>query len=146
MSTQVPDTVHGPNRDAQFPSTLWTIVRTARDHQCGIALETLCRAYWFPLYAYAQRQGYRPEDAQDLTQEFFSRLLEDHSLGSVHESKGRFRSFLLASFKHLLANEWKRSQRQKRGGGRQHFSLDEELAEGRYRPELMDRLDPEKIF
>ena len=145
MSTRV-DTVGGANRDPQFPSTLWTIVRTARDEQCVQALETLCRAYWYPLYAYAQRQGYRPEDAQDLTQEFFSHLLEDHSLASVHESKGRFRSFLLAAFKHLLANEWKRSQRQKRGGGQHHFSLDQELADGRYQPELMDHLDPEKLY
>jgi RNA polymerase sigma factor (sigma-70 family) len=146
MAAGVLDTVGGASGGAQFPSTLWTIVRSARDARCGQALETLCRAYWYPLYAYAQRQGHRPEDAQDLTQEFFSRLLADESLASVHESKGRFRSFLLASFKHLLANEWKRTQRQKRGGGQMHFSLDEELAEGRYQPELMDHLDPERLY
>jgi RNA polymerase sigma factor (sigma-70 family) len=111
-----------------------------------VALEKLCRAYWNPLYTYVRRQGYTSEDAQDLTQEFFSRLLKDHSLALVHESKGRFRSFLLASFKHLLANEWKRSTRQKRGGGQVHFSLDEEIAAIGVREELLDHLDPEKVY
>ena len=146
MAAQVSDTIGGASGGAQFPSTLWTMVRSARDERSGQALEALCRAYWYPLYAYAQRQGHRPEDAQDLTQEFFSRLLEDQSLASVHESKGRFRSFLLASFKHLMANEWKRAQRQKRGGGQHHFSLEAELAEGYYQPELADTLDPEKLY
>jgi RNA polymerase sigma-70 factor (ECF subfamily) len=81
-----------------------------------------------------------------MTQEFFSRLLEDHSLTSVHESKGRFRSFLLASIKHLLANEWKRANRQKRGGGQIHFSLDAEIAHGHHHPEPLDHLDPEKLY
>ena len=110
------------------------------------ALEDLCRAYWPPLYAYIQRQGYNPEDAQDLTQEFFSRLLEDQSLASVHQAKGRFRSFLLASIKHLLANEWKRATRQKRGGGAAHFSLDEEIAAGKASHELLNHLDPERLY
>jgi RNA polymerase sigma factor (sigma-70 family) len=110
------------------------------------ALEELCRAYWFPLYAYVRRQGYSDEDAQDLTQEFFSRLLADRSLASVDKSKGRFRSFLLASIKHLLANEWKRATRQKRGGGQQHFSLEEEMSAGRMHCEGLDHLDPEKLY
>jgi RNA polymerase sigma-70 factor (ECF subfamily) len=93
-----------------------------------------------------RRQGHSPEDAQDLTQEFFSRLLEDNSLASVDASKGRFRSFLLASMKHLLANEWKRATRQKRGGGLVHFSLDEELATGAQQFEAMDHFDPEKAY
>ena len=146
MSARVSDLVSGAGGGAQFPSTLWTIVQSARDQRCAQALETLCRAYWYPLYAYAQRQGHRPEDAQDLTQEFFSRLLADQSLATVNESKGRFRSFLLASFKHLMANEWKRGQRQKRGGSQRHFSLEGELAEGQYEPELTDTLDPEKLY
>jgi RNA polymerase sigma-70 factor (ECF subfamily) len=101
---------------AQFRTTRWSMVYRAGAKQCSAeegrhALEELCRGYWGPLYAYVRRQSYSPEDAQDLTQEFFSRLLADHSFASVHESKGRFRSFLLASVKHLLANEWKRATR-----------------------------------
>lgn len=142
-SSDQPD---GTDSRAQFPSTHWSAVVGARDWQAATALETLCRAYWAPLYAYVRRQGYPPEDAKDLTQEFFSRLLEDSSLASVHESKGRFRSFLLASCKHLLANEWKRAHRQKRGGGQHHFSIDGELAEGLASFELQSHLDPEKLY
>lgn len=134
-----------PNSGAQFPSTLWSVVRGAAV-ESGPALEKLCRAYWPPLYAYVRRKGYQPQDAQDLTQEFFSRLLEDQSLASVHQSKGRFRSFLLASIKHLLANEWKRSERQKRGGGQIHFSIDARVAEGLGERALQNHLDPEKLY
>jgi RNA polymerase sigma factor (sigma-70 family) len=136
---------------AQFRTTRWSMVyragaqsRSAEDTQR--ALEELCQAYWYPLYAYVRRLGHSPEDAQDVTQDFFSRLLEDNSLASVHESKGRFRSFLLASFKHLLANEWKHAHRQKRGGGKVHFSIEQEMAEGRYYKELLDRADPERLY
>ena len=136
---------------AQFRTTRWSMVYRAGLEQCSAddgrrALEELCRAYWFPLYAYVRRQGYSPEDGEDLTQEFFSRLLEDSSLASVREKKGRFRSFLLASFKHLLANEWKHATRQKRGGGQVHFSLDQEMAEGRNHDALSDHADPEKVY
>src|SRR5688572_19859622 len=131
---------------AQFRTTRWSIVyRAGADlstDEPRRALEELCRAYWSPLYAYVRRQGYSAEDAQDLTQEFFSRLLADHSFASVHESKGRFRSFLLASFKHLLANEWKRATRQKRGGGAVHFSLEEEMAAGHGQHDFLDHSDP----
>ena len=146
MSMPIFESASGPNTGAQFPSTLWTLVRSARDGQSTPALEKLCRAYWSPLYAYVRREGYSPEDAQDMTQEFFSRMLEDHSLASVHETKGRFRSFLLASIKHLLANEWKRANRQKRGGGQKHFSLEAEIAEGHHRVEPLDPLDPERVY
>jgi RNA polymerase sigma factor (sigma-70 family) len=122
------------------------MVRNAQDSQSTVALEKLCRAYWPPLYAYVRRQGHSPEDAQDFTQEFFSRLLADQSLASVHKSKGRFRSFLLASVKHLLANEWKRATRQKRGGGAAHFSLDHEMVAGHAHDGLLDHLDPEKAY
>ncbi len=79
-------------------------------------MDKLCRAYWYPLYAFVRRRGHSREEAQDLTQEFFSRLLEKNTLAVVDRSKGKFRSFLLASVKHLLVNEWNRSQVQKRGG------------------------------
>jgi RNA polymerase sigma factor (sigma-70 family) len=110
------------------------------------ALEKLCRAYWFPLYAFVRRQGHEAAAAQDLTQEFFSRLLSSNGLGTVDRSKGKFRSFLLASMKNLLANEWHRNQAQKRGGGVAHFSLDAAIAEERYQLDPADDLTPEKIF
>jgi RNA polymerase sigma factor (sigma-70 family) len=140
-----------PAQAAQFRTTHWSVVLRAGNDQgstdaARLALDELCRAYWFPLYGYVRRQGYSPEDAQDLTQEFFSRLLEGKSLASVDASKGRFRSFLLASIKHLLANEWKRATRQKRGGGQVHFSLEEEFASGAPQHELMDHIDPEKAY
>jgi RNA polymerase sigma factor (sigma-70 family) len=136
---------------AQFRTTRWSVVyragaKSSSSGEGRRALEELCRGYWSPLYAYVRRQGYSPEDAQDLTQEFFSRLLADDSFAAVHESKGRFRSFLLASIKHLLANEWKRATRQKRGGGAVHFSIEDEIASGGGRHELLDHLDPEKAF
>jgi RNA polymerase sigma factor (sigma-70 family) len=132
---------------AQFRTTRWSIVYRAGARECSAeegrrALEELCRAYWAPVHAFVRRQGYAPEDAQDLTQEFFSRLLEDHSLASVHQDKGRFRSFLLASVKHLLANEWKRATRQKRGGGAVHFPIEDYIWDAG----LMDHLDPEKLY
>ena len=93
-----------------------------------------------------RRQGYDPSGAQDLTQEFFSRLLAANGLEAVDRSKGKFRSFLLASMKNLLANEWHRAQAQKRGGGAVHFSLDAAAAEERYQLDPADELTPEKIF
>lgn len=133
----------------QFATTLWSVVSLAGQHdsaQAAAALEKLCRTYWYPLYAYVRRQGYDPHDAQDLTQEFFSRLLARHELESVDRRKGKFRSFLLAALKHLLANEWHRSQRQKRGGGSAHFSLDAVAAEDRYRLDPADEKTPEDIY
>jgi len=110
------------------------------------ALEELCRAYWFPLYAFARREGCAPEEAQDLTQEFFSRLLAKEHLKMADPNRGRFRSFLLAAFKHLMANERRAAARQKRGGGAPVFSLDEHDAEARYRLEPADTLTPDRVF
>jgi RNA polymerase sigma-70 factor (ECF subfamily) len=106
----------------QFALTHWSVVlavgRSDSTH-ARTALEKLCRTYWQPIYAYVRRQGYNPNDAQDLTQEFFARLLEKKSLAAVGRAKGRFRSFLLASLKHFLANEWdKANERGCRQGGR----------------------------
>ena len=133
----------------QFATTHWSLVLRAGsfgDASSVEALDKLCRAYWFPLYAFARREGCSPEDAQDLTQEFFSRLLARNELETVDRSKGKFRSFLLAAMKHLLANEWHRSQRQKRGGGCAHFSLDATSAEDRYQRDQVDELTPEDIY
>ncbi len=110
------------------------------------ALEQLCRIYWYPLYAYARRQGHSPEDAQDLTQEFFARLLAKDYLHGVDRSKGRFRSFLLAAMKHFLANEWDRSRTQKRGGQIHFVALESQEAERRYQGELATELSPDKLY
>jgi RNA polymerase sigma-70 factor (ECF subfamily) len=132
-----------------FHTTHWSIVLRAGQSDAGLAkkaLEDLCQRYWYPIYCFVRRRGYSPEDAQDLTQEFFSRLLASNGLASVDRSKGKFRSFLLASVSHLLANEWNRSQRQKRGGGSLHFSLDVAAAEGRFQLDPSDALTPETIY
>jgi RNA polymerase sigma-70 factor (ECF subfamily) len=96
-------------------------------------LETLCRAYWFPLYAYGRRRGYGPDDAEDLTQDFFAHLLSNNSLAGVDPGEGKLRSFLLASLTHFLANWEKYKNAKKRGGGNIPLSLDVETAEGLYR-------------
>ncbi len=108
-----------PVGSADFRSTHWSVVLAARQgEETGrMALATLCQTYWYPLYAFVRRRGYTSHDAQDLTQEFLARLIERESLNSVTPEKGRFRSFLLASLKNFLVNEWTRSQRQKRGDG-----------------------------
>ena len=138
---------HGGPRD--FATTHWSVVLLAGQESSvasAAALEKLCRAYWYPLYAFVRRQGQAPHEAADLTQEFFSRLLSTNALASVDRRKGKFRSFLLASIKHLLANEWNRSQTQKRGGGCVHFSLDAVSAEERYQLDPVDEMTAEKIF
>lgn len=135
---------------AKFTPTHWSVVlaaagagdsRHARD-----ALERLCRNYWMPIYAFVRRQGHNPHDAQDLTQEFFARLLEKNYLADADRARGRFRSFLLASLKHFLANEWDKANAQKRGGGRAPVSIDAAAAETSFGAELADRLSAEKIF
>jgi DNA-directed RNA polymerase specialized sigma24 family protein len=118
-----------------FATTHWSVVLQAGDaetSQSSEALDRLCRTYWYPLYAYVRRKGFNPYDAQDLTQEFFMRLLRGHVLATVEQRKGRFRSFLVASLEHFLAKEWTRAHWQKRGGGQTILSLDEEDTECRY--------------
>ena len=110
------------------------------------ALETLCKTYWFPLYAYMRRQGYKTHEAEDYAQAFFARLLEKQGLRLADPKHGRFRSFLLAALKNFLANERKRIRAKKRGGGRKVLSLDLENAEGKYALEPADRLSPERLF
>ncbi len=131
-----------------FRTTHWSVVVCARDDRSGarMALEKLCRIYWPPLYGFVRRSGMSQHDAQDLTQEFFARLLEKRWLGGVNRERGRFRSWLLAAMKHFLANEWKRGQRLKRGGGAAAFcSLDEFDAEARLLHEPITD-SPEKIY
>jgi len=134
---------------AHFATTRWSMVvaagarATPRSEE---ALARLCEAYWYPLYAYVRRWGYTADEAQDLTQEFFARLMEKGYLRQADPHRGRFRSFLLAALKHFLANERDRAGAQKRGGGRPPLPLEIETAEGRYSLEPVDPETPEKIF
>ena len=138
-----------PFERARFDTTRWSVISAARDLRSSVAaeaLEILCRAYWYPLYAYVRRKGLAPEDAQDVTQEFFHRLIEKESLKAVDRRQGNFRSFLLASMNHLLCNEWDRARRLKRGGGYQIISLNAEEAEGRFVEDATLSDSPERIF
>lgn len=114
--------------------------------QARDALERLCQAYWFPLYAYLRRQGNPPADAADLTQGFFATLLRRRDLERVDPTRGRFRSFLLAGVKHFAINEHARAAAQKRGGGQQLLSLDFDAAEGRFAAEAAEQETPESLF
>jgi RNA polymerase sigma-70 factor (ECF subfamily) len=133
----------------RFQTTHWSLVLAARD-ATGIesqeALETLCSAYWFPLYVFIRRQGFPEEEARDLTQGYFARILERRDLEDVRPELGRFRSFLLASVKHFLANQRDRERAKKRSPDRPLLSLDARDAEGRYRVEPSDDLTPEALF
>src|SRR5947207_2708536 len=118
-----------------FTTTHWSVVLAATGPNSAAAqqaLERLCRTYWYPLYVFVRRQGNNPEDAQDLTQAFFSRLLEKNYLAKADRDRGKFRTFLLGSLKNFLLNEWKRAGRQKRGGGAEFLSIDTNAAEERY--------------
>ena len=137
----------------RFATTHWSIVVRAADggkegraSDADRALAELCRAYWYPLYVYVRRRGHASHEAEDLTQEFFLRLLEKNYLAEVDRHRGKFRSFLLASLKHFLANEWDRGQSQKRGGGQMLIRLDAVNAECRYALEPSHDLTPEKLF
>lgn len=132
-----------------FATTHWSVVLHAGEGdspQASEAMAQLCRTYWYPLYAYVRRKGYDAPDAQDLTQEFFSRLLARNYLSVADRNKGKFRSFLLGSLEHFLAREWTKARAQKRGGGERLFSLDEVDAENRYLLEPGHELTAEKIF
>lgn len=132
-----------------FATTHWSVVLAAGQAGSSAsleALERLCRTYWYPLYVYIRRRGYGIEDAQDLTQGFFTQLLERHSFARAAPGKGRFRSFLLAALNYYLADEHDRAQAQKRGGGQVILSFDAQTAEQRYRLEPADHVSPDKAF
>jgi len=142
----------GPSRPSpggEFATTHWSVVLAAghpTDARASAALEQLCRTYWYPLYAYARRHGHPPADAEDLTQEFFARLLARDYLARADPRKGRFRSFLLTGMKYLLCDERDRARRLKRGGGQQAIAFDAHVAEERYRLEPADTSTPERVF
>jgi RNA polymerase sigma-70 factor (ECF subfamily) len=132
-----------------FATTHWTVVLAAgKRHtlQSDLALEELCRNYWFPLYAYVRRRGHTKEDAEDLTQAFFARFLEKNYLEGLSAERGRFRAFLLASLKHFLINEWKKAQRLKRGGGEAPLSLDWQTADTKFQVASTAEPSPDKAF
>jgi DNA-directed RNA polymerase specialized sigma24 family protein len=146
LSTEEKSTVA---RGDVFVTTRWTVVLAAGGHgsaSADVALEELCRTYWYPLYAYVRHRGHSPADAEDLTQAFFAKFLAKNYLAGLDSNRGRFRAFLLASLKHFLANEWDRSQRQKRGGGAPVLSLDYQGADTRYQIDPPDHLSPDKLF
>ena len=132
-----------------FTTTSWSQVFAARDGsptESGQALEALCQAYWYPLYAFVRLQGYDPDASRDLTQAYFTEFLEKDYLEVVDPSLGRFRAFLKVSVKHFLSKERRKEHTLKRGGRAQVFSLDAALAEGHYRVEPVDHLTPDEIF
>ena len=134
---------------ASFHTTRWTMVMRAAQSQApggASALAKLCRTYWYPLYMFARRRGYSPEDAQDVTQGFFLHLLEHRALAGIDRLKGKFRSFLLASFQNHLSDQVDRARRFKRGGDKEFVWLDAEEAEQRYRLEPVEYLTAEKMF
>jgi RNA polymerase sigma factor (sigma-70 family) len=138
-----------PTRDGRnrFGTTRWSLVFAAGGRtgpRSDAALATLCESYWHPVYDYLRRTGHNMDDAQDLTQAFFARLLEKHWLDAATPERGRFRSFLLASVKHFVANERDRERALKRGGSSTPVSL--ETAEHRYRLEPPDNSTPETIY
>jgi RNA polymerase sigma-70 factor (ECF subfamily) len=136
-------------RDAVFATTHWSVVLAAGQQespQAADALETLCRTYWYPLYAYVRRRGYGMEDAQDLTQDFFAHLLAKGFPRGAAPQRGKFRSFLLASLRHFLVDQHRHAGAAKRGGGQRAISLDESRAEERFHLEPQHDLTPEKLY
>jgi RNA polymerase sigma-70 factor (ECF subfamily) len=132
-----------------FVTTHWSVVLAAGHGdttRAADALAHLCQSYWYPLYAYGRRRGCSPPDAQDLTQEFFARLLEGNWVAQADQHRGRFRSFLLSAMKHFMANEWNKAHAQKRGGGKTILSLSDSSAEHHYRLEPVEKATPESLF
>jgi RNA polymerase sigma-70 factor (ECF subfamily) len=143
--------VEDPAGPRRFETTQWSLVAAASPGTAGgdrarEALERLCRAYWYPLYAFVRARGHGSADAQDLTQAFFARLLETDGLAGVDRRRGRFRSYLLGAMKHFLANEWHRERTQKRGGRVQFLEWDALDPESRYAGARGETDDPDARF
>jgi RNA polymerase sigma-70 factor (ECF subfamily) len=132
-----------------FPTTHWSLIRAAggtESPETAAALETLCRIYWHPVYAYIRRWGRNPEDARDLTQDFFAQLLEKKVIGRADPSRGRFRSFILGLLKYFLRHEHRNAQAKKRGGDYRIVSWDQKVAESRLGYSGVDDESPDRIF
>ena len=135
--------------NATFVTTQWSRVIHAghpTDPASAEALASLCQDYWYPLFAHVRRCGHSPEDAQDLTQAFFERLLQKGWLRDADPSRGRFRTFLLTALNHFLANAWDKSQARKRGGGCEHVTFDTQSAETQFQSEARSMATPETEF
>jgi RNA polymerase sigma-70 factor (ECF subfamily) len=135
----------------EFATTHWSLVVAAKSDAASQAhareaLEQLCSAYWYPLYAFVRSRGYSSIDAQDLTQSFFAQMIETGGLASADPQRGRFRSYLLGAMKHFLANQWHRAKAQKRGGGVTFLELDSLEPEARYALEPAESTDPDVRF
>lgn len=136
-------------RQARFATTRWSIVLRAGKPEAADAsdaLGRLCRTYWYPLYAQVRRHGYNAHDAQDLTQGFFARLLENDLIARADPARGRFRTFVLTALKHFIADEWAKARAQKRGGHKIFVSFDAAAAERRFHDEPVDKVAPDKAF
>lgn len=137
-----------PRAPGEFATTRWSVVAAAGQHpsaEAQRALEDLCQAYWYPLYAYVRRRT-GEEDARDLTQSFFAWLLQKNTLATADPRRGRFRAFLLTVLKNFLTNEWEKQRAAKRGGGKTLLSLDFELQDSKLRLEPADGETPEQLF
>jgi len=145
-SKSIPESVGEPG---VFATTHWSVVLRARDShspEAYSAMERLCQTYWYPLYSFARRKGQDHEDARDLTQAFFARFIEKGYLSAADANVGKFRTFLLMSMTRFMANEWDKSQTQRRGGGVRVISFDEGEADKRYLLEPVDHNTPETLF
>jgi len=144
----MPAASDSPSGDPRFLTTRWSVIRSAAgdDPEARSSLEELCRAYWYPLYAYLRRRGRSHADAEDLVQAFFLLLLERDDLAAVNPERGRFRSWLLVALRNFVVNEKLRSETLKRGGGRSPLSIDWDEAAARYEAEPATRRTPEREF
>jgi len=134
---------------AEFAPTAWTLIVKAQEKDspsCRAAMDALCRAYWYPVYAFLRRQGCESADAQDLTQELLAGLMSAEGLARLDRQKGRFRSYMLGAAKHLLAKRREKDRAVKRGGGVERVAIDEQDAEGRYLHEPQDLHTPESLL
>lgn len=134
---------------SRFATTQWSLVLCAGDRSGGAAREALsrlCSMYWYPVFSFVRRRGHSPDEAQDLTQGFFTRLIEKGDIADADRSRGKFRTFLLSACEHFLANERDRSRAQKRGAGVTHLSIDLAAAEERYQRALSHAETPERLF
>jgi RNA polymerase sigma-70 factor (ECF subfamily) len=149
MCPAPPDDAASPEKRDRFRTTRWSVIHAAAGANSGDAheaLATLCEAYWYPVYAYVRRTGQKAEDARDLTQGFFARLLEKRDIAGADPVHGKFRDYLLGSVKHFLSNERARERALKRGGGRAPLSIDYQDADRQYRLEPADPVTPETLF
>lgn len=148
MSTD-PSNIPPALEKRRFATTQWSVVLAAGDvghHEARIALARLCETYWYPLYAYVRRRVGNVHDAQDLTQAFFSHLLEKQAIARADRNRGRFRTFLVTALKNFLTNEWEKARAEKRGGGRAELSLDFDSGESRYQIEPSHEWTPQKLY